>query len=70
MPHEMTGWFNRGNTPDLNEFFGFALAKIKNPTKYELLPLRKDRLYYPANGSIWAGVYFSEELKYIQSVGF
>ena len=70
MPHEITGWFSRNDAPDLNEFFGFALAKIKNPTKYELLPLRKDRLYYPANGSIWTGIYFSEELKAAVNYGY
>jgi hypothetical protein len=56
--------------PNLDDFFGFIRCKITNPTNYELLPHRKDRNYYPANGSSWEGTYFSEELKFVQSIGY
>lgn len=56
----------------LENFFGFARCQITNPTYLEILPFKNKEgyTYYPANGSTWIGTYFSEELKFVQSIGF
>jgi hypothetical protein len=60
------------NIKDLNNFFGFCLAKIECPLdiKIPILPYRdhNSRIIFPRG--IWKGVYFSEQLKAAIKYGY
>ena len=56
---------------DLNKFFGFCYANVHCPDSIEIPFLfcrYKDRLIHPTGQ--WSGLYFSEELKYAESLGY
>jgi len=55
----------------LHSFFGFILAKIECPVTMlrPVLPFHKDgKTIYPVGN--WEGVYFSEELKAVEKLGY
>ena len=56
---------------ELNNFFGFCLAEIICPSNMErpVLPVKLNgKTIYPTG--IWKGVYFSEELKAVEKLGY
>jgi len=71
MPHKIIKKYNDMSHIKLNDFFGFALAEITTPKNIlkPLLPYKHEgKTIYPTGSFI--GVYFSEELKKIQSKGY
>ena len=67
MPYEYLGI---SYNPKLKNFFGFGYASIYVPKniEYKPLPIRVDGSLATPSGHI-LGLYFSEELKYAQSIG-
>lgn len=67
MPYEYLGI---SYNPKLKNTFGFIYASIYVPSglKYKPLPIRLDEVLATPSGHI-LGVYFSEELKYAESLG-
>lgn len=67
MPYEYLGY---SNNPKLKDCFGFVYASIYVPEslKYKPLPVRMDNILATPSGNI-LGVYFSEELKYAETLG-
>jgi hypothetical protein len=57
--------------PKLNESFGFIKAVISAPNfmQYDFLP-RKGKLNALIDKRVWIGTYFSEELKFAESIGY
>jgi len=59
---------------NLEDFFGFALARVEtpinNPKFVPIAPFRDTigKIIYPTG--LWMGVYFSEELKYFEKSGY
>lgn len=72
MPHKISYFIRNMEGYDLNNFFGFALARITTPDNIvrPLLPYRtkNNRTIFPIG--TWDGVYFSEELKAIKKLGY
>ena len=57
--------------PELSRSFGFIKAVISNPNfmSYGFLPRRKT-IVNSVNQKTWIGTYFSEELKFAESIGY
>lgn len=71
MPHKNIKYHNNLTNFKLNEFFGYCLAEITTPKGIlrPLLPYKHNgKTVYPTGS--WIGVYFSEELKKVQSKGY
>lgn len=71
MPHKIIKYYKDLSNIKLENFFGFCLAEITTP-KQNLKPLlpykHKGKTIFPTGSFI--GVYFSEELKAVQSRGY
>ena len=67
MPYEYLGIYN----PKLADVFGFAYASIYVPEglEYKPLPVRTDDGSLATPSGHILGIYFSEELKYAESLG-
>jgi hypothetical protein len=71
MPFEMIRYYHSMRFVKLNDFFGFCLALIECPVDIErpVLPYKhKGQTIFP-NGT-WISVYFSEELKAVEKLGY
>jgi hypothetical protein len=72
MPHLMIKYHNNLSKVQLNDFFGFCLAKVTCPNDIlrPILPYKAedDRTIYPIG--TWIGTYFSEELKAVVEQGY
>jgi hypothetical protein len=71
MPHKIIKYYKDLSNIKLDNFFGFCLAEITTPKKIlkPLLPYKyKGKTIFPTGSFI--GVYFSEELKAVQSRGY
>jgi hypothetical protein len=71
MPFEMIKYHNNMNNIKLSDFFGFALAQIHCPSTMlrPVLPYKYEgKTIYPTG--YWIGVYFSEELKAVEKLGY
>lgn len=74
MPHQLVQKHEDLSNFQLENFFGFALAKVTCPQNMlrPVLPYSSnDRTFYPTAGTAtWTGVYFSEELKAVKDIGY
>lgn len=71
MPYEIIKYYHNMNHIKLENFFGFCLAEINCPDSImkPMLPYRYEyNTIYPTGS--WIGVYFSEELKAVQALGY
>lgn len=70
MPFELIKEYRNMDDIKLENFFGFALARIEAPDMLiPLLPCKfEDRTIFPTG--FWEGVYFSEELKEVIKYGY
>jgi hypothetical protein len=71
MPYKLIKKYNDMSHIKLENFFGFALAEITTPKNIlkPLLPYKYEgKTIFPTGR--WVGVYFSEELKKVQSKGY
>jgi DNA polymerase type B, organellar and viral len=71
MPYELIKIHKNMNNINLIDFFGFIEAKIYCPIDMErpVLPYHSNgKTIYPVG--IWQGVYFSEELKAVEKLGY
>lgn len=71
MPFEMIRYHNSMNFIKLESFFGFCLALIECPLNIErpVLPYKYNGKTIFPKGT-WIGVYFSEELKAVEKLGY
>ena len=73
MPHELIKVYDDMVNINLKDFFGFCLAEIECPKN--IIP-RRPLLIHKHNGKVihstgrWVDVYFSEELKAVESQGY
>jgi hypothetical protein len=71
MPLEIIKYYNDMSSINLENFFGYVLAQIYCPKNMirPVLPYKyKGKTIYPTG--IWIGVYFSEELKAVDKLGY
>jgi hypothetical protein len=71
MPFEMIKYHNNMNNIKLSDFFGFVLAQIHCPSTMlrPVLPYKYEgKTIYPTG--YWIGIYFSEELKAVEKLGY
>lgn len=71
MPYEIIRDCDDMTNINLDNFFGFCLAEITCPENVSIpiLPHKyKNETIFPTGN--WSGVYFSEELKAIQGLGY
>jgi hypothetical protein len=71
IPHEIINKYNDMSNVKLEDFFGFCLAEVTTPKfiKMPLLPYKyKGRTIFPTG--TWIGVYYSEDLKGMKSLGY
>jgi hypothetical protein len=70
MPFEIVKFYHNMRFIKLENFFGFCLAQIYCPKNIRpVLPYRYEGKTIHPTGS-WIGVYFSEELKAVQKLGY
>jgi DNA polymerase type B, organellar and viral len=74
MPYKPLKWFEDLSETKLEDFFGFALARIEcsNNVKLPILPFKSrtldQKILYPRG--VFTEVYFSEELKAAEKLGY
>jgi hypothetical protein len=74
IPVKPLDFINDMSKHNLDNFFGFALARLETPRNdpnfIPIAPYRNTmgRISYPKG--LWIGVYFSEELKYYKKSGY
>ena len=71
MPYEIIQFHHNMNHIKLEDFFGFCLAEVYCPNSMlrPILPYKHEgQTIYPTGH--WIGVYFSEELKAVQALGY
>jgi hypothetical protein len=69
MPHNIVKYYNSMSNINLKDFFGFILCEISVNIERPILPFKLNgKTIYP-NGT-WSGVYFSEELKAVEHLGY
>jgi len=71
MPFKIINVYSNMDNIILNDFFGFALAKLTCPKTMErpMLPYKSESKTIFPTGT-WMGVYFSEELKAVAKLGY
>jgi hypothetical protein len=74
MPYKPLKWYEDMSEIKLEDFFGFALARIEcdDDVKLPIIPIKdrcsENRILYPRG--VWTEVYFSEELKAAEKLGY
>lgn len=74
MPYKPLKWYEDMSNIELDNFFGFALARVEcnNNVKLPVLPFKcrtlDQRIVYPRG--VFTEVYFSEELKAVEKLGY
>jgi DNA polymerase type B, organellar and viral len=71
IPFEIIKYYNEMSNIKLSDFFGFALAQIHCPKNMvrPVLPYKHEGKTIYSTGC-WIGIYFSEELKAVEKLGY